>query len=67
MKFGLLFAFQIPPDAAMPSQEPYQDMLRCLPVAEELGYSSAFCVSRIMSSRTVCVRRRWWRWPARPR
>lgn len=54
MKFGLLFAFQIPPDAGIPSQRPYQDMLRCLPVAEELGYSSAFCVSHHVQPDGLC-------------
>ena len=36
MKFGLLFAYQIPPESGIPWHEPYQDMLRCLPRAEEL-------------------------------
>jgi alkanesulfonate monooxygenase SsuD/methylene tetrahydromethanopterin reductase-like flavin-dependent oxidoreductase (luciferase family) len=54
MKFGLLFAFQNPPDLGIPSQEPYQDMLRCLPRAEELGYSSAFTVSHHVQPDGLC-------------
>ena len=37
MKFGLLFTFQLPPGCGIPWHEPYQDMLKCLPRAEELG------------------------------
>ncbi|MEZ5101274.1 MAG: LLM class flavin-dependent oxidoreductase [Thermoleophilia bacterium] len=44
MKFGLLFGFQIPPGSPIRAHEPYQDMLRCLPRAEELGYVSAYSV-----------------------
>jgi alkanesulfonate monooxygenase SsuD/methylene tetrahydromethanopterin reductase-like flavin-dependent oxidoreductase (luciferase family) len=54
MKFGLLFAFQNPPDLGIPSQDPYQDMLRCLPAAEEMGYSSAFCVSHHVQPDGLC-------------
>ena len=42
MRFGLLFSFQTPPGSGIPSHEPYRDMLDVLPVAERLGYSSAF-------------------------
>ena len=45
MKFGLLFAFQVPPDSGIAWNEPYGDMLGCLPRAEELGYVSAFQAS----------------------
>ena len=64
MKFGLLFAFQNPPDAGIPWHEPYQDMLRCLPRAEELGYSSV-SLFRTTSNPTASVPRRSSRWPAR--
>ena len=36
MKFGLLFTFQLPPRSGIAWSEPYQDMLQCLPRAEEL-------------------------------
>ena len=42
MKFGLMFAFNVPPGSGIPTDEPYQDMLHCLPLAEELGYDSVF-------------------------
>ena len=42
MKFGLLFAYQTPPESGIAWSEPYQDMLTCLPRAEALGYTSAF-------------------------
>lgn len=45
MKFGLLFAFQVIPDRGTPLDEPYRDMLECLPRLEELGYQSAFTAS----------------------
>jgi alkanesulfonate monooxygenase SsuD/methylene tetrahydromethanopterin reductase-like flavin-dependent oxidoreductase (luciferase family) len=54
MKFGLLFAHQIPPESGIPWQEPYQDMLRCLPRAEELGYASAFQVSHHVQKDGLC-------------
>jgi alkanesulfonate monooxygenase SsuD/methylene tetrahydromethanopterin reductase-like flavin-dependent oxidoreductase (luciferase family) len=54
MRFGLLFAFQNPPDAHVPWQVPYQDMLRCLPRAEELGYHSALCVSHHVQPDGLC-------------
>jgi probable F420-dependent oxidoreductase len=43
MKFGLFFSFQSPHRTGF--DEPYRDMLECLPVAEELGYSSALFAS----------------------
>ena len=45
MKFGLLFAYQTPPESGVAWSEPYQDMLACLPRAEALGYTSAFQAS----------------------
>ena len=45
MKFGLLFAYQTPPESGIRWSEPYQDMLSCLPIAEELGFSSALQAS----------------------
>ena len=54
MKFGLLFGHQIPPDSGIPWSAPYQDMLRCLPRAEELGYVSAFQVSHHVQKDGLC-------------
>src|SRR5262245_27915506 len=54
MKFGLLFGHQIPPDSGIPWNAPYQDMLRCLPRAEELGYASAFQVSHHVQKDGLC-------------
>ena len=45
MKFGLFFAFQVVPSTGVPLDEPYRDMLDCLPRAEELGYESVFVAS----------------------
>ena len=49
-----MFAFQRPPSAPITSAEPYQDMLRCLPRAEELGYESAFCVEHHVQPDDMC-------------
>jgi alkanesulfonate monooxygenase SsuD/methylene tetrahydromethanopterin reductase-like flavin-dependent oxidoreductase (luciferase family) len=54
MKFGLLFAHQIPPESGIPWNAPYHDMLRCLPRAEELGYVSAFQVSHHVQKDGLC-------------
>ncbi len=54
MKFGLMFAFQRPPYAPIDSTEPYRDMLRCLPRAEELGYESVFCVEHHVQPDDMC-------------
>ncbi|MBI2964429.1 MAG: LLM class flavin-dependent oxidoreductase [Deltaproteobacteria bacterium] len=54
MKFGLLFAHQVSPESGIPWHEPYQDMLRCLPRAEELGYVSAFQVSHHVQKDGLC-------------
>jgi alkanesulfonate monooxygenase SsuD/methylene tetrahydromethanopterin reductase-like flavin-dependent oxidoreductase (luciferase family) len=45
MRFGLFFAFQVVPGTGVPLDEPYRDMLDCLPRAEELGYESVFVAS----------------------
>lgn len=45
MKFGLFFAFQVVPGTGVELDEPYRDMLDCLPRAEELGYESVFVAS----------------------
>ena len=45
MKFGLMFAYQNPPQGNIPWQEPYSDMISCLPRAETLGYASVFQAS----------------------
>jgi alkanesulfonate monooxygenase SsuD/methylene tetrahydromethanopterin reductase-like flavin-dependent oxidoreductase (luciferase family) len=54
MKFGLLFAYQVPPGSGLPWSEPYRDMLRCLPRAEELGYESMFQVSHHVQKDGLC-------------
>ena len=54
MRFGLLFAYQNPPGSGIPYSQPYQDMLSCLPVAEDLGYSSAFQVSHHAQKDGLC-------------
>ena len=54
MKFGLLFAFQTPPQSGIPWHEPYRDMLECLPRAEDLGYVSSFQVSHHAQKDGLC-------------
>lgn len=54
MKFGLLFAYQIPPSSGIPWHEPYQDMLHCLPRAEEMGFVSAFQASHHVQKDGFC-------------
>ena len=54
MKFGLVFAHQLPPGCGIPWHEPYQDMLACLPRAEDLGYDSAFQVSHHAQKDGLC-------------
>ncbi|MBK8961311.1 MAG: LLM class flavin-dependent oxidoreductase [Proteobacteria bacterium] len=54
MKFGLMFSQQVPPGSGIAWSEPYQDMLKCLPRAEELGYSSAFQVSHHAQKDGLC-------------
>jgi len=45
VRFGVLFAFQVMPGQGVPLDQPYRDMLACVPVAEQLGYDSAFVAS----------------------
>lgn len=54
MKFGLLFAHQVPPESGIASQETYWDMLQCLPRAEELGYVSALQCSHHVQKDGFC-------------
>ena len=54
MKFGLLFSCQVPPTSGMSWQEPYEDMLKCLPIAEDLGYESSFQVSHHAQKDGLC-------------
>lgn len=54
MDFGLIFSLQVPPGSGIPWQEPYQDMLTCLPRAEELGYTSSFQVSHHAQKDGLC-------------
>ena len=54
MKFGLMFAHQVPPESGIASHETYRDMLRCLPRAEELGYVSAFQCSHHVQQDGFC-------------
>lgn len=54
MKFGLLFAFQVPPGSGIASHQPYRDMLDCLPRAEALGYVSSFQVSHHAQKDGLC-------------
>ena len=54
MKFGLFFSQQVPPGSGIPWREPYDDMLKCLPVAEDLGYESCFQVSHHAQKDGLC-------------
>jgi alkanesulfonate monooxygenase SsuD/methylene tetrahydromethanopterin reductase-like flavin-dependent oxidoreductase (luciferase family) len=54
VKFGLLFAYQVPPASGIAWHEPYQDMLACLPRAEALGYASAFQASHHVQKDGFC-------------
>ncbi|UGS35957.1 LLM class flavin-dependent oxidoreductase [Capillimicrobium parvum] len=54
MKFGLMFSQQVPPESGITWQQPYEDMLRCLPRAEELGYTSVFNVSHHVQLDGLC-------------
>ena len=54
MKFGLTFSLQVPPGTGVPWQQPYREMLDCLPRAEALGYSSAFLVSHHAQKDGLC-------------
>lgn len=54
MRYGLLFSFQTPPGSGIPSHEPYRDMLDVLPVAEQLGYSSAWVATHHAQPDGLC-------------
>ena len=54
MKFGLLFSQQVPPGSGIPWQQPYREMLECLPRAEDLGYASSFQVSHHAQKDGLC-------------
>ncbi|MCC7120392.1 MAG: LLM class flavin-dependent oxidoreductase [Gammaproteobacteria bacterium] len=54
MKFGLLFTFQLPPGCGIAWHEPYQDMLKCLPRAEELGYYSMYLATHHAKTDGLC-------------
>ena len=54
MKFGLLFTFQLPPSSGIAWSEPYQDMLKCLPRAEELGYASMYLATHHAKTDGLC-------------
>jgi alkanesulfonate monooxygenase SsuD/methylene tetrahydromethanopterin reductase-like flavin-dependent oxidoreductase (luciferase family) len=54
MRFGLMFSHQVPPGRGIGAQQPYADMLRCLPRAEELGYDSVFQVSHHVQPDGLC-------------
>jgi len=58
MKFGLTFSMQVPPGTGGTWQQPYADMLACLPRAEELGYHSMFMVSHHAQKDGLCPGRR---------
>lgn len=54
MRFGLFFSFQSPPESRISSAEPYHDMIECLPVAEELGFSSVYSASHHVQADGFC-------------
>lgn len=54
MKFGLLFAHQVPPGSGIRWDTPYREMLDVLPVAEDLGFDSAFMVSHHAQRDGLC-------------
>jgi alkanesulfonate monooxygenase SsuD/methylene tetrahydromethanopterin reductase-like flavin-dependent oxidoreductase (luciferase family) len=54
MRFGLMFSHQVPPGRGIAPSQPYADMLRCLPRAEELGYESVFQVSHHVQPDGLC-------------
>lgn len=49
-----MFSLQVPPGSGISWQQPYRDMLACLPRAEELGYSSSFQVSHHAQKDGLC-------------
>lgn len=54
MKFGLLFTFQLPPGSGIAWSEPYQDMLKCVPHAEALGYYSMYLATHHAKTDGLC-------------
>jgi alkanesulfonate monooxygenase SsuD/methylene tetrahydromethanopterin reductase-like flavin-dependent oxidoreductase (luciferase family) len=54
MKFGLMFTFQLPPDSGIAWNEPYRDMLECLPKAEDLGFESMFMATHHAKTDGLC-------------
>ena len=54
MQFGLTFSMQVPPGTDGTWQQPYADMLACLPRAEDLGYHSMFMVSHHAQKDGLC-------------
>ncbi len=54
MKFGLLFTFQLPPGSGIPWHQPYQDMIDCLPRAEDLGYESMYLATHHVKTDGLC-------------
>mgnify|MGYP003352629364 FL=1 len=54
MKFGLLFTFQLPPGCGIPWHQPYQDMLKILPRAEDLGYYSMYLATHHAKTDGLC-------------
>jgi alkanesulfonate monooxygenase SsuD/methylene tetrahydromethanopterin reductase-like flavin-dependent oxidoreductase (luciferase family) len=54
VKFGLLFAYQTPPESGIKWSEPYQDMLKILPRAEALGFKSALQASHHIQPDGFC-------------
>ena len=54
MKFGLMFTHQLPPGCGIDWNEPYQDMLDCLPRAEALGYESMFMATHHVKTDGLC-------------
>jgi alkanesulfonate monooxygenase SsuD/methylene tetrahydromethanopterin reductase-like flavin-dependent oxidoreductase (luciferase family) len=54
MKFGVLFDFARPPESSIDWQDPYDNMLECLPEAEELGYESAWSASHHVQEDGLC-------------
>jgi probable F420-dependent oxidoreductase len=54
VRFGLFFAMQNPPGSGIADHEPYRDMLRCLPRAEELGYETCLLASHHVQPDAWC-------------
>jgi alkanesulfonate monooxygenase SsuD/methylene tetrahydromethanopterin reductase-like flavin-dependent oxidoreductase (luciferase family) len=54
MKHGLFFSFQVPHGSDTGFERPYREMLDCLPLAEELGYSTALFASHHVQAEPWC-------------